>query len=102
MGRVAWSLALDWHLSLVRPFCGICWRNQSCIVELALGLEPGKLSHASQWRLCGHLAGSIPCRLGEHWRGPSVQEHWGHLKGAWLCEGAKSLQPHGVSIAAHG
>ena len=72
VGRVAWPLALDWHLSLVRPFCGIRWRNQSCFVELALGREPGKLSLVSQWRLCGHLVGSIPCHLGEHWRGPSV------------------------------
>ena len=102
VGRVAWPLALDSRLSPVRPFCGIRWRNQSCIVELALGLETGKLAFVSQWCLCGHLAGSLPCCLSRHWRRPCAQAHRGHLKGAWHCDGAESLQPHGVSIAACG
>ena len=66
VGRVAWPLALDSHLTPVRPFCGIRWRNQNCIVELALGLETGKSAFVSQWRLFGHLARSIPHCLSQH------------------------------------
>ena len=49
-----------------------------------------------------HLAASIPYCLGQHWRGPCAQAHQGHLEGARLCEGAESLPPRGVSLAAHG
>ena len=93
MVRVAWPLALNSHLSLVRHFYGICWRNQSCIVELALGLESGKPSFVSWWCLCGHLAGSIPHRLDQPWRGSCVQARWAQLRGAWLCEQAEPSVP---------
>ena len=54
VGQVAWALALDSHLTPVRPFCSIRWRNQSCLVELALGLETKVgicVSVASLWTL---------------------------------------------------
>ena len=101
MGPVAWPLALNSLLNLVRPFCGICWRNQSCIVELALDLETVKPPLVSRWLLWEHLVGSIPCHLEQQCRGPCAQAHRGHLKGVWLCEEAKPLKPHGVSLAAH-
>lgn len=65
VGRVAWALALDSHLTPVRPFCGIHWRNQSCIVELALGLETGKSAFMSLWTLGGvHSMPSEPALVG--------------------------------------
>ena len=35
-----WAERGRWWIVQLGPLpCGICWRNQSCIVELALGLE---------------------------------------------------------------